>query len=893
MGSNKLDLVRLEVMKKGLQLQTEGGRMFKFITLVTFSLWSLALGQARTKTAVKGAKAPVAPVAPVKSSQASAKAVAPSVVRVVRPSISAKAEDVSNKIPTAFVEKMLSEGIWIDEVEKSGTPANMEMQALIAALISGMSSNSIADQIIKNDETYKLKIQLIRYFETARSAELAPYKLNPRRISEIKHYITQKYLSAVFSAIHSSVVKEYDPIMDELRNRLEKRLLSVVDLTPEIRRDWNAEKSQIKVHQYENFGLEEKKDGQYLVNGLYIGNKNTFAIDLSRSKEENLVTIAHEIVHAADPELIQQREKLSELYSVVIEKLKPHLSVADSAAFVKALIQDSFYEMNRFDFIASMQGLRDKRVGQLKLSLEKMPLEKLTHDPDFKNFMRSLIAVTIENEYKAYTLSYALYQNLKNNRIIPPLLSRNQFMQTQFKHDHSLSFTLSVAMNPFSKNTYMEALEIQNSPELTKTVNQIKSIFEINYLEQSKVMITEVGKKYAHLVEIIRSRNEAEDGEKMPSWTRPGNFNSPTNPFQVLEAKVSVAWTIRFKLNLEAFSKKIVQMQETLLGMRAGMMDLHEVTFGELKLLGMQPEKISYNGQLVQNRGQLLPGRLEPACKEDFLNQILGDNNNSQIEEYLSYFAELRWSPEARSDFSAIDQSEVMRNLYRFNLLKAVRWLRLELPQSQENIVGIKTMIGKLHTGQYDRNEITPEKAREMGDDLKKYLVNASVSNDELKKVEALMTAISQMYYMAVEDKWQTVSEEFYKRIMGARRFLENMGFQSKLSFPEIEKQMKQDVEDFRTQVRNVFAACGTPASNPIDFYSKNTPSTTFRLGRGSTLKPFPVTAICYNYELYVFRQSCDFNASASTTVPNGRPESKIFIGGRPIRLEPFLSYRK
>ena len=908
--------MRFKLAKQELELQTKEVRVLNFITLRTLSFvlgffgltLNLAFGQgtgSKTATANSKSTASANAATPAKAQAAKKTASVPrkksktkepvleplqadGIIRVensapTKPIITARAEDVGHKVPKAFIEKMLIEGLWLDSVEKAGTPANIEMQALISALTSGMAANSIADQIIRNDETYKLKIQLIRYFEKAPSIELAPFKLTQSRITEIKSYITQKYLAAVFSVIHGSTISDYNPIVSELRDRLQKRLLYIVDLTPELRHSWNAEKTQIKVHQYENFGLEEKKDGQYLVNGIYIDSKKTFAFDLSRSKEENLVTIAHEIVHAADPELIQQKAKLAELYSKVVEKLKPHLQAANAEMFVKALIQDTFYEMGRFDFIASMQQLRDNRVDQLKLSLEKQPLENLTKDSDFKDFMRSLIAITVENEYKAYTLSYALYQNLKNNRILPPLLSRNKFMQAQFQHAQSLPFTLSVAMNPFAKNTYMGSMNIQNSPELANTVNQIKAIFEINYLEQSKVMMTEVGQRYAQLFQMIQKESEMANDENIPAWTRPGNFDSPTNPFQILEAKVSTAWTLRFKLNLQAFLKKIVGLQETLLGMRAGMMDLHDVTFGELKMLGMQPETIQVNGQWVDNVGQFLPTTMNNQCRAEFLRQIT-TKDVSQTEEYLSYFNELRWQPEIKPDRTPIKQSEVMVNLYRLNLLKAVRWLRIEMPLAQENIVGIKTMLSKLHTGQYDPNEITPERAKELSDDLKTYLEAAAVSGDEFKNVEALMTAVSQMYYMALESKWQPVSEEFYKRIMGARRFLEDIGYQSKISFTDIKTKMIQDVESFKGQIRTEFKAC---ANEHIDFYSWNKK---FTLGR---IAPFVVTGICYNKELYIFRQGCDYNGSASTTVPEGRPQTKIFIGGREIKLDPFETFGK
>jgi hypothetical protein len=813
--------------------------------------------------------------------------------KVIVPNFSPRAEDVSNKLPVGFVEKMINEKVWNDDVEKSGTSINLEMQGLISAITSGQSANSIADQIIRNAESYKLKIQLIRYFEMANEIELRPYRVNKNRIAEIKSAITQKYLGAIFALINTSTITDYQPIVSRLRDLLSNNQIRIADLTPELRRQWNSEKAQMKIHQYENYGLEEKQDGQYLINGLYIDSKKTLAFDLSRSKEENLITIAHEIVHAADPDLIQKKEQLKLLYAAVLMKLKPHLPVDRAEQLIKALIQDTFFELGRMDIVESvqktdittvMQKLRDDRVDSLKKKMDKQPLENLMHDQDFKDFTRTLIAISVENEYKAYILSYALYQNLKSDKILPPLLSRNNFMQSEFTHAQSLPFTLSVAMNPFAKNSYMGMLNLEGTPELNEVVNQIKSIFEINYLEQSKVMIDEVSQRYANLFDIINRRSDMETEDSMPAWTKPGNFDSPTNPFQIVEAKVSTAWTIRFKINLQAFLTKIQKIQESLLGMRAGMMDLHDVTFGELKLLGMQPEMVEVNGSWVENTGQSIIDIAKtfenPECTQNFLNQ-LRSHDSSQIDEFVSYFNELKWSPTTREQLTSVPQREVMMNLYRLNLLKAVRWLRLEMPQAQENIMGIKTVLGKLHTGQYETNEISPARAKELSDELRSYLQAAAMSGDEFKRFESLMTAVSQMYYMALQEKWQPVAEEFYKRIRGSRRFLEDIGYESKISFADIEKNMNSDVENFRKQIRTEFQSC---SNENIQFYSSRT---LFNLGHYQ----MKVTGICYNKILYIFRQPCDYNRSASTTVPNGKPESKIFYGGRKIILEPFDTF--
>jgi hypothetical protein len=111
---------------------------------------------------------------------------------------------------------------------------------------------------------------------------------------------------------------------------------------------------------------------------------------------------------------------------------------------------------------------------------------------------------------------------------------------------------------------------------------------------------------------------------------------------------------------------------------------------------------------------------------------------------------------------------------------------------------------------------------------------------------------------------------------------LDDLGFQSERNISDIEKEMLQDITSFRKQVRSEFEVC---SSTTIDFYSR---LRKFRLGRFE----FKLTGVCYNRVLYVFRQPCDFNHSASTTALHGKPESKILVGGRKVILEPYETFQ-
>jgi hypothetical protein len=199
------------------------------------------------------------------------------------------------------------------------------------------------------------------------------------------------------------------------------------------------------------------------------------------------------------------------------------------------------------------------------------------------------------------------------------------------------------------------------------------------------------------------------------------------------------------------------------------------------------------------------------------------------------------------------------------------------MPHTQENFISIKAFQARLQEGQYDKGEISPAQAQELLKELDGYAKAAEVTADELNNIDYLMTAVSQMYAMAIEYRWQPVAEEFYHRLHSTKRFFENMGFPSRTK--DIRSQMQLDINRFHQQVRERFSSCET--SDRMEFYI--TP-TLFQLGHFS----IPLTALCYNRQLYIFRQTCDYVGEASTMIPDGRPETRIFMGGRPIRLEPF-----
>lgn len=799
-------------------------------------------------------------------------------------------KDISNRLPVGFVKSLTNKGLWMTNFEQENSAFNIDLHNFINNLIDKAApSPELFSQLVVKKETYPVKIEILRFFERQPDSCLAQFQTTKAIIQQTKELIFKKYFEMVLELVRMSGIVDFEPIMQEFRKRWTEKQIQIEDLTEDKRLEWAQASTTKNLHTYQTPELLEKNGLRYVVSGVYSERLKILAIDLSQPVEESLVTISHEIIHAADPELQKAREEIRADYQVVSQLLKEKLksfNLEDKAdLFLSALMQDIFFEMGRIDIVDFIREMRDKRLQLIEKELEGSALKQLRTNPYLARLLRNIIKVTVENEYKAYSFSLALYETLKSKfQMLAPSQNRNRVLEQHFNHKHSLQTTLSFAMNPFSKESALsEFRPVVSTKEAEMSIQALKAVFEAHYIEQTKKMMSETSVKYAAIYNILdRARSEALEEDSLPAWTRPGGFNSPTNPLQIVAAKISTAQVIRFKQNMDLFLKKMPELQEALLGMTAGMLDLHDISFGEMKLLGLQPKEARAENVLPT----IFKVYAQDSHRKGMIEYLKRDLTDTP-PDFLPYFSELNWDPRIQSEqgqiTQAIPQPTMMENLYRLRLLKVVHWLRTELPIGKENVISIKAILAKLFEGHYDHEEITRERALELTKELESYLQAAEVSTDELKKIETYMTALSLVYFMATESKWQPVAAEFYQRLLQTRSAFENLGFNSRLSWQAITEDTRVSIANFKASVTEHFKSCAQ--SSKFEFYSSNQ---LFQLGPFQ----FPLTAMCVNYKLYIFRQPGDYNRAATTWAPYGVPETKIFMNTRPIRLEPFVSYK-
>jgi len=142
------------------------------------------------------------------------------------------------------------------------------------------------------------------------------------------------------------------------------------------------------------------------------------------------------------------------------------------------------------------------------------------------------------------------------------------------------------------------------------------------------------------------------------------------------------------------------------------------------------------------------------------------------------------------------------------------------------------------------------------------------------------------LHQIALEDKWHNVANEVSNRMSIAIAMFENLGFQSHFNSEEYRKQIDGQIKSFKDQLAQAYSDCAKFPDQRQVFFSSNH---RFNLGA----QPFKLSALCHKGKLYGFRQPCDYNRDATTLYKQDVPESRIFIGSKPIRLKPLMTIKK
>lgn len=791
---------------------------------------------------------------------------------------SARAE-ISNRLPVGLVRELMQGGLWDDELDSPRSMASQDFNRFLDSLKgshgNSQSVSAVVDNIFGTNDgdreilpelprQYQLKVATLRYFLATTKDERTRYKINDTDLRKIEAAWMRRYLFKAGALIRLTGIHDYDAIADRFNQMIQSGAVTTMDLSPS-----NRMVLAKKMGSAHGISLNDQRNGKFLVNGLYSREHKLFVLDFSMGREETLVTFAHEIVHAADPTLEKHRSTFESLEPQVEKILRAAVGIEGNIDhIVPDLISHMFYEAGA-DILMSLaeKSRRTRRQGLSGSAEETLGKLDASETKLISEWIRAGIGVSIENEYRAYGLSLIVYERMKSRfHLMAPSPEREAFVKQMIAGDKLFATKLSLAMSPFAKsaNDIVKALVKPEKDAAKQNMLRIKagkvlSLLEYVYLSQTQDFLESLNDHFATVLH----------GSAPAEWVPPRHLNSPASPYQVLSARLTTAWVLRFRENVSSTVRHLKNMNESLFAMRAGILDLHDITLGELKLLGIHYEDTG---------ADVLPAEIP---------QDLHRDSNELPPSFQRYF-ETTKRPMNATDSESLEGLDVARNLTLLRLLKGLTWLDESLPPARNNLVAIKVFLQQIHEGLYDEDEISRARAAELENELLAALKTAALTPAELDDAVFLAEALVNMYAIAQEQRWAPVAEQFFSKARMAAMILENLGINHETDIAGIQGRINQAVVNFRRQLETHQRRCQQYRQTLI-----LTPTERFTLGAYQ----IPLTIVCASstagadrephMELHMIRQPGDYQRSMVTMIFNGRPQSRIFMGARPVRLYP------
>ncbi len=824
---------------------------------------------------------------------------------------------LSDQLPTSLVRELINLGVWKDSFDEAGNGEGEDLKVFWSIVNSDSTShahivrgeNSLrgtmeTEEIVSHyPELYRIKIFFLRY---ARNS-------NKRAAVAIHNRWSQTYEELALKVIKFSGIQEYTSLIDSYNRLKGASEIKFKDLDP----NYREELSRFDRNSHDLSITDiDSQTSLYKVNGVYNSKLKVFAVDLSRSINETLITFAHEIVHAADPEIARYREEVKRLYPRVLSIIYGWMGTTqlESESIAKDLLNHVLYETNSVDVITQLRDIRQRRIQRLDQQIEETPS---TFEPTsdelgiLEQFFTAVIGQTVINEYRAYGLSLALYLKLKDDKnLIPPSRERRQFIEQFMSGDEVFAVNLANDFNPFksyqspkfaaliariaqknivdlatdanvelSDEVKLEMSEEEvGNVEIRKkraidTLNFIKSmhILERNYLSSLEKILLSLNNRFSRYFKDIKANISS---DVLPPWARPGGMSHQLHPYQILTARLTTAWVIRFRRNLQLIHSEIKELTSPLFNMRLGILDLSDVSDGERELIG-----IKYSNR-VDGSPVTLPEELKIGVSEI-------------PREIKAYFqrVEYRLDPSTYRS-NPILRSEVVKNLLKLRLLKALVWIDKSFLNWEATLVQSFNFLELLDTGNYDKSQMSIERATELKEELKQGLLLSQDSRDEFDLMVYLLATLGDVYRIADQNEWSKLYETFFRKRNVITSSLEQFALYNNISKDQFTSLLREEQREFeKTIERSDFQkACNRDWRRSrrnkaaITFYSSGNYVLDIRGNQ------FPFSMICNQRKLYIVRQPGDVLRSMTSLYErhNGIEgvTIRVFNGTRPILLD-------
>ncbi|MDD0852229.1 hypothetical protein HBN50_03930 [Halobacteriovorax sp. GB3] len=761
---------------------------------------------------------------------------------------------VSDELPIELVEQLVQKNMWPTDLEREGSQLEREISAFVRDLKSEqLSKEDFVARIFESTKyknsftvTYPIKVAILRYYADFRSTS---YNKELR-----KHWVKNYVLTAL------SLIKVVgDDSIQQTARQFERLVvrgeIEVEDLGLKKRKELSGH------HDQHTHDLMKKDDfGNFLVTGAFNRDKNIFLIDLARrSIEETLVTFVHEMIHATDKGVKRSRDYVLANFDDFLSRVSRYHK-GDKTQLILNLknLEGYFYEK---DF-----GQLEDKILAKKDRNSKVEMTLLDSDrAKIKSFLSELINMSVMNEYHAYGRSLKFLYQLSNNHdlVFSSLDHYKDLLQSFRGGDSAFIFGQGYLLNPFSNlkvNLLRGSMTGAEKVKLGRIISKLESIY-LEILSEKK----EETKNYSFFIKKINLKGQ---DRRLPEWV--DDLSIPTNPYQILPAKVTTARVAQFKKDIKHINEFLSTQAMKLYSLKLGVLDLSDVNQGELKLLGIQWE---------ESRFQNVDSSLKDKFRMD-LNLI-----NEEVKEHFKLY---QWSPKNVNDQSNkyIESEKVIQNLIKLKLLKTSIWIDRNLYAWKMTLMSSRTFVEKLRSGLYvNPLEISDERSVELEEELIENLKKASDGHDSILELKALFNHLAGLYSMTLDEDWASLSQATHNKIQLVQRVLDGLNVYSSYEV-DASEHIDQIQESYVSQLRPYVDYC----AKTDDFINLKARGQ-FKSSEYFNFKghQFSLMLSCFNGKLHAVRQPGDFTRYMTLirTLDGKNIKAKIFRGSRNVLLSP------
>ncbi|GEM_PF-4108154 len=787
-------------------------------------------------------------------------------------SYSAMAGSVSNKLPLGLVEQLYELSLWQDSFDENGSVENVELNNFLNGLKASnaaIPSYKVVDNMFGSEggynhfsSLYPVKVQIIRYF---RDVNIDEYSRD--KVMLVNSAWKTRYMNSFLSLVKLSKVSGLKEIAQAFEKKLNTKKLNIVDLSPEARKLLAKESS----HHEDN--LMTKTNGRFNVSGVYISHRKLFAIDFARdSIEETIITFVHEMIHAADPSLEVAKRNFIELLPSAKSILQKWTGNSEIVSEINLNFLDNVFfegDENHLNKFYKQKNENTLRSLSKKLDVDTLPDEEVAI---VKEWIGSALSLSVFNEYHAYGKSLQFLKELiVDFNIVKGRVSTHKKLIEQFIHGDDLFVAkLAMASNPFS-NLKIYALRYKKDKDYFVSFRKLINYLEYLYLLEIKETVDFDDNRYSKFLSSLITNDEDTLTEIRQTWNQVESLDSSLNPYELITSRLTNSTIVKIKKNLGLITESLDSNISKLQTSTAGVLDLHDISDAELKLIGIQ-----WQGSPFQRVDDSVSSVVESSLEEISL-------------DIKKYFELMPWSEDIyfkNRGLVYIQGETVSQKLLKLNILRTSLWIDHSFSAWTDTVLGARVLLEKIRSEVYFSSEdITETRAQQIEEALVVILEKSGNDHDKINQLSHLFEGLVKLQSNAEDEDMPEIAKSLFVKIKAIRNALQRVGIHGTKKISEVKEDLLKSQEYFNAQLIPYVKYCSDKKLKILNGKGQFNSNSRFQTVRG---KEFNMMLTCYKNELYAVRQPNDFTDYMTTTFTSeGKLAAKIFKGSRKILISP------